>query len=72
MKIELDIRDELLEKVVLGELRNSLECCNRDIEDLKAKEFLKEYEREDLKYTLRLAKALRLVISCYSVIGGVE
>ena len=70
MKIELDIRDELLEKVVLGELRNSLESCDNDIKSLKVKEFLKEYEREDLSYSLRLAKALRLVIRYYSVIGG--
>ena len=66
MKVEIELRDEMLDAFVVGQLRDSLEMAETDIKSLKAKKFLKEYEEEDLKYSRRLAKALRLVIRYYS------
>lgn len=62
MKFELDVNDEMIERMVIASLRDQYWDLMDDIKALKSKEVLADFQSEDLEYDLKMVKHLKKVL----------
>lgn len=62
MKFELDVNDEMIERMVIASLRGQYWDLMDDISSLKSKEVLADFQDADLEYDLKMVKHLKKVL----------
>jgi hypothetical protein len=63
MKIELELEDEVFDKIVVTALRDQYDSLQMDIKTLKALEDLPLWKQADLEYNLKMSKHIRKVLA---------
>lgn len=62
MKFELDVNDEIIDRMVIASLRSQYWNLMDDIKTLKSKEVLADFQTADLEYDLKMVKHLKKVL----------
>jgi hypothetical protein len=68
----IDVDYETLSKAMVDILIDDYRAVVKDIEDLNSIKNLKDYQKQDLEYNIKIKKALKKVIKYYSIPGSVD
>lgn len=70
MKMKIEITAEMADEIILASLRSNIDGLKHDIEHLKRKKKLLDYEKEDLADFTRTFAAMQEVYDYYG--GNIE
>jgi len=67
--VECGFDQDIVDAIVRVELQTSRDLLEKSLEKLRAKEKLKDFEKEDLDYFTKVSQAMETLIEYYTIPG---